>query len=325
MQTYEQLKQQIESFIDPGFFLTLKEVQGIKKLVVGPAGIVECEIYLKNPKEHASKLKIELIKLVKITCGFPGIKLSFFPSEFRLEGEKSIIYMGIISGKGGVGKSTVTAQLALAFSALGKRVGIIDADIYGASIPNIFQLESKPLNQTSDERMIPLISHGIEIVSTTFFMPKDKPLMWRGPMLGKMLVHYFNGVDWNPDTDIVLIDLPPGTGDVAIDIHSYVPKSKMIVVTTPHPNASDIAVKAGLGAQQIGHDVLGVIENMSYILMPERHDPIFIFGQGGGDMIAKTLNVPLLGQIPFESPLKGYLHHEGFIFDAFIKIAKHIV
>jgi ATP-binding protein involved in chromosome partitioning len=325
MQTYEQLRQQIESVIDPGFHLPLKDVVGIKKLVIGTTGIVECEIYLKNPKEHETKLKIELIKLVKVTCGFPGIKLNFFPSEFILEGEKTITYIGIISGKGGVGKSTVTAQLALAFNSLGKRVGIIDADIYGPSIQSIFQLESHPLNQTSDERLIPLSSYGIEIVSTTFFMPKDKPLMWRGPMLGKMLIHYFNGVAWHPEIDIVLIDLPPGTGDVALDIHAYVPKSKMIVVTTPHPNAADVAVKAGLGAQQIGHEVLGVIENMSHIIIPERQEPMFIFGQGGGEKVAKILGVPFIGQIPIESPIEGYLHQEGYIFEAFIKIANQIL
>jgi ATP-binding protein involved in chromosome partitioning len=324
MQTYEQLRNQIESIVDPGFNKTLKEVQGIKRLVIDSTGIVECDIFLKKPQEHEAKLKLEIIKLVKITCGFPGIKLSFFPSEFVLEGEKKIRYIGIASGKGGVGKSTVTAQLALALTSLGKRVGIIDADIYGASIPNIFHLKSKPLDQTSDERMVPLSSHDIEIVSTTFFMPKDKPLMWRGPMLGKMLTHYFNGVAWHQDTDIVLIDLPPGTGDVALDIHSYVPKSQMIVVTTPHPNAADIAVKAGLGAKQIGHDILGVIENMSHLMIPERQDPIYIFGQGGGDQVSQILNVPLLGQIPIESPVDGDLHHEGFIFDIFVNIAKQL-
>lgn len=177
MQTIEQLRNQIESIVDPGFNKTLKEVQGLKRLVIDPTGIVECEIFLKKPKEHEAQLKIEIIKLVKITCGFPGIKLSFFPSGFVLEGEKVIRYIGVASGKGGVGKSTVTAQLALALTSLGKRVGIVDADIYGASIPNIFHLKSKPLDQTPDERLIPLSSHGIEIVSTTFFMPKDKPLM----------------------------------------------------------------------------------------------------------------------------------------------------
>lgn len=143
-------------------------------------------------------------------------------------------------------------------------------------------------------------------------------------MLGKMLTHYFNSVSWHQDTDIVLIDLPPGTGDVALDIHAYVPKSQMIVVTTPHPNAADIAVKAGLGAKQIGHDVLGVIENMSYLMIPERKDPIYLFGQGGGDQVSQILNVPLLAKIPIESPVDGDLHLNGFIFDIYVNIAKQL-
>jgi len=126
------------------------------------------------------------------------------------------------------------------------------------------------------------------------------------------------------DFALVLIDLPPGTGDVALDIHSYVPKSQMIVVTTPHPNAADIAVKAGLGAKQIGHDVLGVIENMSYLMIPERQDPIYLFGQGGGEQVSQILNVPLLGQIPIESPVDGDLHLEGLIFDIYVHIAKQL-
>ena len=242
-----------------------------------------------------------------------------------LEGEKSIRYIGVASGKGGVGKSTVTAQLALALSFLGKKVGIIDADVYGPSIPGIFNVDSKPLNQTEDDKMIPHEVLDIEIISTTFFMPKNKPVMWRGPMLGKMLTHYFNNVLWHQDTDIVLIDLPPGTGDVALDIHEYVPRSQMIIVTTPHPNASEIAVKAGIGAQQIGHEVLGVIENMSYLEVDDLHVPQYIFGKGGGFNVSKTLNVPLLGQIQIKSPKEGFLNVQGDVFQLFVEIAKKMI
>lgn len=325
MKSFEELKQHLENIIDPGFNKSLKDVEGIKKLSITPSGIVECDIYIKNPKEHEASLKIDIIKLVKLTLGYPGIKLNFFPSEFMLEGEKSIRYIGVASGKGGVGKSTVTAQLALALSFLGKKVGIIDADVYGPSIPGIFNVDSKPLNQTEDDKMIPHEVLDIEIISTTFFMPKNKPVMWRGPMLGKMLTHYFNNVLWHQDTDIVLIDLPPGTGDVALDIHEYVPRSQMIIVTTPHPNASEIAVKAGIGAQQIGHEVLGVIENMSYLEVDDLHVPQYIFGKGGGFNVSKTLNVPLLGQIPIKSPKEGFLHVQGDVFQLFVEIAKKMI
>ncbi|MBU1142850.1 MAG: Mrp/NBP35 family ATP-binding protein [Firmicutes bacterium] len=252
-----------------------------------------------------------IIKLVKIELGFPGIKIDFFESEFVPEGEKPIKYLAIASGKGGVGKSTVTANLAAALIRQGKKVGIIDADVYGASIPNILKIGIKPLSAAEDERMIPLEKDGIEVISTEFFMPPEKPLMWRGPMLGKMLIHFFTGVKWQDDIDIILIDLPPGTGDVALDVKTYVPKSKILVVTTPHVNASHVAVKAGIGAQNIGHEVIGVVENMSYYLNPCNQTREFIFGQGGGDEVAKKLGVKLFGQVPIGQPLNGDFLYTG--------------
>ena len=302
---YDDLRKKIDEIIDPGFNLPFKAVNGIKKLVIGPTGVAELEIYLKDKIKHEQQMKITIIKLVKIELGFPGIKIDFFESEFVLEGEKPKKYLAIASGKGGVGKSTVTANLAAALIRQGKKVGIIDADVYGASIPYVLKLEVKPLSSTADELMIPLVKDGIEVISTEFFMPPEKPLMWRGPMLGKMLVHFFNGVKWQDEIDLILIDLPPGTGDVALDVKTYVPKSKILVVTTPHVNASNVAVKAGLGAQQIGHEVIGVVENMSYYLNPCNQTREFIFGQHGGETVAKKLGVKLLGQVPIGQPKNG--------------------
>ncbi|TNF09630.1 MAG: chromosome partitioning protein ParA, partial [Bacillota bacterium] len=186
-----------------------------------------------------------------------------------------------------------------------------DADVYGASIPNILKIDIKPLSSTEDEKMIPLLKEGIEVISTEFFMPPEKPLMWRGPMLGKMLIHFFNGVKWQDQIDIILIDLPPGTGDVALDVKTYVPKSKILVVTTPHVNASHIAVKAGIGAQNIGHDVIGVVENMSYYFNTCNQKREFIFGTGGGDTVAKKLGVSLYGQVPIGQPQNGDFLYTG--------------
>ncbi len=305
MTSYDDLRKKIEEINDPGFKKPFGEVNGIKKLVVGPTGVAELEIYLKDKAKYEQQVKIEIIKLVKIELGFPGIKIEFLESEFVPEGEKPMKYLAIASGKGGVGKSSVTANLAAALIRKGKKVGIIDADVYGPSIPNVLQLEVKPLSSTADEKMIPLNKNGIEVISTEFFMPPEKPLMWRGPMLGKMLVHFFNGVKWQDDIDLILIDLPPGTGDVALDVKSYVPKSKIMVVTTPHINASSIAVKAGIGAQNIGHEVIGVVENMSYYLNTCNQKREFIFGEGGGDAVAKKLGVPVFGQVPIGQPLDG--------------------
>lgn len=303
--TYDELRKIIEEIVDPGFDKPLKAVNGIKKMVIGPTGVVEMELYLKDKQKHEQAMKILIIKLVKIELGFPGIKIDFFESEFVPEGEKAIKYLAIASGKGGVGKSTVTANLAAALVRQGKKVGIIDADVYGASIPYVMKLDVKPLSSTDDEKMIPLSKDGIEVISTEFFMPPEKPLMWRGPMLGKMLVHFFNGVKWQDQIDIILIDLPPGTGDVALDVKTYVPRSKILVVTTPHVNASNIAVKAGLGAQHIGHEVIGVVENMSYYLNPCNQKREFIFGEKGGETVARKLGVSLIGQVPIGQPQNG--------------------
>lgn len=303
--TYEDLKQRLETVVDPGFGKPFKDVNGIKKLVVGPTGVVEIEIYLKDKTKHEQQLKIEIIRLVKVELGFPGIKIAFFDSEYLPEGEKPIKYLAIASGKGGVGKSTVAANLAAALIRQGKKVGIIDADVYGASIPHVLKMDIKPLSATEDEKMIPLVKDGIEVISTEFFMPPEKPLMWRGPMLGKMLVHFFGGVQWQDGVDLILIDLPPGTGDVALDVKTYVPKSKVLVVTTPHVNAANVAVKAGLGAQHIGHEVVGVVENMSYYLNHANNTREYLFGKGGGELVAKKLGVPLIGQIPIGQPKNG--------------------
>ena len=304
MTSYDELRKKLDELIDPGFNLPFKAVGGIKKLVVGPTGVVELELNIKDKQKNEQALKIQVIKLVKIELGFPGIKIDFFESEFIPEGEKPIKYLAVASGKGGVGKSSVTANLAAALIRQGKKVGIIDADVYGASIPNILKLDIVPLNSTEDEKMIPLVKDGIEVISTEFFMPPEKPLMWRGPMLGKMLIHFFTGVKWQDQIDIILIDLPPGTGDVALDVKTYVPKSKILVVTTPHVNASHVAVKAGIGAQNIGHEVIGVVENMSYYLNTCSNTREYIFGKGGGDTVAKKLGVPVFGQIPIGQPSK---------------------
>lgn len=327
MLTYDELKAQLGEVIDPGFDKPFKEVSGIKKLVIGPTGVVELQINLKDKTKNEQKVKIEIIRLVKITAGFPGIKVEFFESDFVPEGEKQVKYLAIASGKGGVGKSTVTANLAAALIRQGKKVGIIDADVYGASIPYVIELPIKPLTATKDELMIPLQKDGIEVISTEFFMPAEKPLMWRGPMLGKMLVHFFNGTKWQDDIDVILIDLPPGTGDVALDVKQYVPKSKVMVVTTPHKNAANVAVKAGIGAQNIGHEVIGVVENMSYYFNTCNEKREFIFGQGGGEAVGKKLGVPVMGQIPIGQPKDQSYVFKGSepIAKAYDKIALEVI
>lgn len=213
-----------------------------------------------------------------------------------LRGDRPVQFVAVASGKGGVGKSTVTANLALAMARQGVRVAIIDADIYGFSIPSIFGVqERKPT--VIDELIIPVEVQGVRLISMQFFVPKDTPVVWRGPMLGKMLRNFFGQVHWG-DVDVVLLDLPPGTGDMALDIHSLLPNSKQLIVTTPQNSASEVAVRAGLMGVRTNHEVIGVVENMAYYQCGQCHDRAYIFGRGGGARVAEQLNSEVLAEIP---------------------------
>lgn len=306
-----ELQSILETLIDPSLQLTFKEAGSIIDVSIDENQIVNLKIALKNRKKDESDIKLEIARLLKIKYGFPGVRIEFSDSKFQIESGKKITYLGIISGKGGVGKSSVTANLAVALSHLGKKVGIIDTDVYGSSIPSIFRLPIEPLSTSEDDEIIPATYENLQIISPEFFMPKNQPLMWRGPMLGKLLTLFFENVIWD-DVDLVLIDLPPGTGDVALDVQGFVPSAKMILVTTPHPNASHVALKAGIGAKEIGHDVIGVVENMSYYYHESSNEKIDIFGVGGGLKVANELQVPLLIQIPINQPAK----QDSYIFES---------
>lgn len=298
----DDLVKHLENLMDPSLNLNFKEAGSIISATMDDQDVIDLKIALKNRRKDESQIKLEIARLVKIKLGFPGVRIEFNDSKFSSSGEQKITYIGIISGKGGVGKSSVAANLAVALKRLGKTVGLIDADVYGSSLPSIFKLPIEPLSTTEDDELIPAIWDGIQIISPEFFMPKHQPLMWRGPMLGKLLTHFFEDVAWDPDTEIVLIDLPPGTGDVQLDIQSFVPTASMILVTTPHPNASHVALKAGLGAKEIGHKLLGVVENMSYYYNEASNQNEFLFGEGGGLIVAEKLQTPLLTQIPINQP-----------------------
>lgn len=297
-----ELKAYLENLIDPTLKLDFKTAGSLINLHITEDNIVELVIALKNRKRDENQIKLEIARAVKIKFGYPGLRVDFIDSKYSVD-EKKVTYIGVISGKGGVGKSTVSANLAKAMQRLGKKVGLIDADIYGSSLPSIFKLPIEPLSTTEDDEIIPADADGIQMISPEFFMPKNQPLMWRGPMLGKLLTHFFENVIWDEETDIIIIDLPPGTGDVPLDIHTFVPDAKMILVTTPHPNASHVALKAGLGAKEMGHKLIGVVENMSYYFNEASKSKDFIFGEGGAKLVTDVLNVPLLMQIPINQPI----------------------
>ena len=217
--------------------------------------------------------------------------------------------LGIASGKGGVGKSSVTVNLAVAAAARGLKVGILDADVYGHSIPRLMGiLDKRPT--AIDQTFIPVENYGVKVVSMEMFKPeRSDPVAYRGPLLHRVLEQLLSDAYWG-DLDLLLLDLPPGTGDIAISLGQLVPTSEIIVVTTPQIAAAEIAERAGRIAHQIKQPVIGVIENMSESINPESGEKISIFGSGGGEETAKRLSnligvdVPLLAKIPFNPILR---------------------
>jgi len=207
-------------------------------------------------------------------------------------------FIAITSGKGGVGKSTVTINLAVALARLGKRVGILDADIYGFSIPAMMNIEQKPT--MLDQIAIPVESHGVKLMSMGFFTNGNQPVMWRGPMLNKWIRNFLVNTLWG-ELDYLLIDLPPGTGDVAIDMAAMIPQAQEIIVTTPHLAASHVASRAGLMAQHTKHSILGVVENMAYFEGADGQKN-YLFGQGGAEQLANLLQTEVIAHIPFAQP-----------------------
>ncbi|MCG7410551.1 Mrp/NBP35 family ATP-binding protein [Paenibacillus sp. ACRRX] len=216
-----------------------------------------------------------------------------------LAASSNVTFIAIASGKGGVGKSTVTVNLAVALARLGKKVGLIDADIYGFSVPDMMGIEDRPV--IVNERVIPIERFGVKVMSMGFFVEDNSPVVWRGPMLGKMLRNFFQEVEWG-ELDVVLLDLPPGTGDVALDIHQMLPHSKEIIVTTPHATAAFVAARAGTMAISTKHEIIGVVENMAYLECGSCGEKEYVFGRGGGGRLAEALSTKLLAQIPLGAP-----------------------
>jgi len=224
---------------------------------------------------------------------------------FNRPGSTTRIY-AVASGKGGVGKSSVTVNLAAALAAQGLSVGVLDADVYGFSIPRMLGVTGQPTRV--DDMIMPPVSHGVKVISIGMFVPGNQPVVWRGPMLHRALEQFLADVYWG-ELDVLLLDLPPGTGDVAISTAQLLPSAELLVVTTPQTAAAEVAERAGAIALQTKQQIIGVVENMSWLELPDgtRMD---VFGSGGGQVVADSLTtsvgapVPLLGQVPIDMALR---------------------
>ncbi|MFS0675142.1 P-loop NTPase [Ornithinibacillus sp. 179-J 7C1 HS] len=317
MLTKEEVIQLLNPVKDPFLHRTFEETEGIK------------EVTIKEDKKHVSvkvaigktntaeqmQLQQELVGILKRNGAVTvGLRFEQLPDEVikkyqpaiesakekaLMGGNKQPHFLAIASGKGGVGKSTVTVNLAVALRRLGKKVGIIDADIYGFSVPDMMGIEERPVVRA--EKIIPVERFGVKVISMGFFVEDNSPIIWRGPMLGKMLNSFFKEVEWG-DLDYLLLDLPPGTGDIAMDVHELLPSCKEIIVTTPHPTAAFVAARAGQMALKTEHEILGVVENMAYYKSPKTGEKEYVFGQGGGKKLAEVLKTKVLGQLPIQQP-----------------------
>ncbi len=205
--------------------------------------------------------------------------------------------LAVASGKGGVGKSSLTVNLAAALTELGHRTGILDADIYGHSIPHMLGIHQRPV--LVDRMIVPPVKNGLHLMSIGFFLEENGPVMWRGPMLHKALEQFLSDVHWG-ELDTLLVDMPPGTGDVSISLGQLLPRAEVIVVTTPQPLAQEVAVRAAQMAQRTNMRLIGAIENMSYLVGSGAE----LFGSGGGEQLALELGIPLLGKVPLDPRLR---------------------
>jgi ATP-binding protein involved in chromosome partitioning len=205
--------------------------------------------------------------------------------------------LAVASGKGGVGKSTLTVNLAAAFAELGQRTGVLDADVYGHSIPHMLGIHQRPV--VVDKMIVPPVKGDLKLMSIGFFLDENAPVMWRGPMLHRALEQFLSDVHWG-ELDMLLVDMPPGTGDVSISLGQLLPRAEAIIVTTPQPAAQQVAVRAAQMAQKTGMRLVGVVENMTYLVDSGEE----LFGSGGGAALAEEIGAPLLGHVPIDPRLR---------------------
>jgi ATP-binding protein involved in chromosome partitioning len=326
--TIEQVTAALSRVNDPEIHRPITDLDMVKHVEIGADGTVRVDVYLTVA---GCPLRDTITRdVTAAVSALPGVtrvrvELDVMSEEQRRQLQQNLrggrqereipftrptsltrVY-AIASGKGGVGKSSVTVNLAAALTAAGQRVGVLDADIYGHSVPRMLGVTGRP---TQVEQMImPPSAHGVKVISIGMFTSGNAPVVWRGPMLHRAVQQFLADVFWG-DLDVLLMDLPPGTGDVAISVAQLVPTAELIVVTTPQLASSEVAERAGAISVQTHQRITGVIENMSAFACPHCGEPVDVFGSGGGQAVADALTrvtgarVPVLGQVPIDARLR---------------------
>jgi ATP-binding protein involved in chromosome partitioning len=327
--TSEQVTSALAGVKDPEIGRPITELGMVKSVEISDGGVVRVGVYLTVAgcpmRDTITRTVTEAVAAVPGVSGVQ-VALDVMSDEQRqaLQGQlrggrpEPVIpfaqpasltkVYAVASGKGGVGKSSVTVNLAAALAASGHKVGVVDADIYGHSVPRMLGVSGRP---TKVENMImPPSSHDVKVISIAMFKPEGNlPVVWRGPMLHRAMQQFLADVFWG-DLDYLLLDLPPGTGDIAISLAQLLPNAELLVVTTPQLAAAEVAERAGAIVTQTRQRIIGVIENMSYLVCPHCGEQTDIFGSGGGEAVATTLSqltgtaVPLLGQVPIDTRLR---------------------
>ena len=328
--TTEQVTAALATVIDPEIRRPITELDMIKNVDVAADGSVQVGVYLTVAGcPMRDKITTDVTGAVSKLSGVSGVRveLDVMSEEQRKNLQTKLrgsaepmreipfakpnsltkVY-AVASGKGGVGKSSITVNLAAALAATGRKVGVVDADIYGHSVPRMLGVSARPTKV--QDMIMPPSAYDVKVISVGMFTPGNTPVVWRGPMLHRALQQFLSDVYWG-DLDILLMDLPPGTGDIAISVAQLVPAAEILVVTTPQKAAAEVAERAGAIATQTHQQIVGVIENMSYLPCPHCGERTDVFGTGGGQSVADALTqtlgarVPLLGQVPIDLRLRA--------------------
>jgi ATP-binding protein involved in chromosome partitioning len=321
MASREEILEALKVVIDPELHRSIVELDMVRSIDVSDNGVVDVTVSLTTPgcpiKGHfqtavadaASGLEgvshvnvfFDVLSDVQKAALQQKLGRGSLP-DGALAQVANVLCIG--SGKGGVGKSTLTANLAAALAGEGKRVGVLDADVWGYSIPRMYGLGSTRPPVSAERKILPLDAHGVKVMSIGFFLEEDAAVVWRGPMLHKALTQFLQDVDWGA-LDYLLIDLPPGTGDVSMTLAQLLPQAQFVIVTTPQATAQKVARRSAEMAHKVSLEIGGVIENMSGFTTPSG-ERFAIFGEGGGQELADELDVPLLGKIPLTMPLREH-------------------